>query len=913
MEDDALNRIHNDIGILKQIFDSISEGVVVHDSQGVIAHFNQAALAILGLSAEELTGKTSQDPRWQAKKEDGTPFGKDEHPAAVTRVTKAPVKNCLMNVSRADGANRWLSVSSDIFKVNTGEFFVVATFADVTDLKIAKDKLQVQQERWRMGFKASRIGIWEYDLVSNVLHWDDEMFRLYGRDPNGFEGAYIAWQKGLHEDDRARYEHDVAQALDGTKAFDTKFRVRTPTGEVRWIKAIAEVSRDGAGKPLKMIGANIDVSRFEEVEQLAEMKSKELRREMERFELVEEGSSVGIWDWIDVNQSKEYWSPKFYKVLGYEVGELDACLESFTALLHPEDREPTFHKVRQHFAGKGRFEIEYRLRMKSGDYRWFLGTGHVSRDSSGRPVRMVGSIQDVHERKCFEERAAMAAIAASFVESILKSSPVIKVATDNEGLVTLFNQAAEKALGCLSADVVGKKHAREFLDSVGVEAYESKVAETTGQKVDHQGTTASQKALSGEKKLREFDFIRGDGKRFPAEVSIAALRTIDGTISGYLINANDISERKRAEMQAFEASHRITQAFEAAPNGMMTVRADGVIAFANKAMTEMFGYSVEEIVGMNVDNLVPANIRETHNKRRDSFFASPMKRPLGVGMTLFGSKKSGVEFPVEIGLSPMRSGDSDFVLVSVVDITERKRNESKIAATLAELERSNAELESFAYIASHDLQAPLRHISSYADLLASKLNLDADPETAKWMGYIFDGTQTMKKLIDGLLTYSRVRGKEKGVETVDLHGIVSKIATISMSACPDLTIEMPELPIVQGYASLLQQLFQNLIQNAVKFRRETVALRVEIRYSDQSSKHYFEVRDNGIGIPKEQFDRVFQLFQRLHKKEKYEGTGIGLSICKKVVSLHGGKIWIESEVGSGTAFCFTLKKSEGVT
>ncbi|MCX6123297.1 MAG: ATP-binding protein, partial [Proteobacteria bacterium] len=179
---------------------------------------------------------------------------------------------------------------------------------------------------------------------------------------------------------------------------------------------------------------------------------------------------------------------------------------------------------------------------------------------------------------------------------------------------------------------------------------------------------------------------------------------------------------------------------------------------------------------------------------------------------------------------------------------------------------------------------------------------------SKWMKYIFEGTKTMKELIDGLLSYSRVRGAEGGTETIDLDKIVAKISRILKATHPNLIVEAAGLPSLPGYPTQLQQLFQNLMQNAVKFRQPDIAPEIKITAVDKGSDYYFEVRDNGIGIAKEHFERVFLLFQRLHSKEKYEGTGLGLSICKKVVTLHGGRIWIESEVGSGSKFCFTLKK-----
>lgn len=235
------------------------------------------------------------------------------------------------------------------------------------------------------------------------------------------------------------------------------------------------------------------------------------------------------------------------------------------------------------------------------------------------------------------------------------------------------------------------------------------------------------------------------------------------------------------------------------------------------------------------------------------------------------------------------------------EIAERKRTEE-------ELERSNRELEQFAYVASHDLQEPLRMVASYVQLLERKYKGRLDEPADKYIHFAADGALRMQKLIEGLLAYSRVTTRGGEFKRVDLnqvfHDAVSNLSAAIQESRANVARE--ELPKVSGEETQLLQLLQNLIGNAVKFRKPDVPPQVHISAQKKKSEWVFEVRDNGIGIKKENFDKLFQIFQRLHTREEYAGTGIGLAVCKKIVERHGGRIWLDSVPGEGTSFFFTI-------
>jgi light-regulated signal transduction histidine kinase (bacteriophytochrome) len=246
---------------------------------------------------------------------------------------------------------------------------------------------------------------------------------------------------------------------------------------------------------------------------------------------------------------------------------------------------------------------------------------------------------------------------------------------------------------------------------------------------------------------------------------------------------------------------------------------------------------------------------------------------------------------------------------SNTDITERQAAEAQLKRTMADLERSNKELEQFAYVASHDLQEPLRMISSYTQLLAQRYEGQLDEKSKKYVTYTVDGAIRMQALINDLLAYSRVGTRGKPLEPTDSHAVLGEAirnlaATIQENRA---IISNDDLPTVRADASQLVLVFQNLLSNAIKFRGGDLP-RVHVSAEDRPGEWVFSVRDNGIGIEPQHANRVFVIFQRLHTREEYPGTGIGLAVCKRIVERHGGNIWFESEPGKGATFLFTLPK-----
>ncbi len=350
---------------------------------------------------------------------------------------------------------------------------------------------------------------------------------------------------------------------------------------------------------------------------------------------------------------------------------------------------------------------------------------------------------------------------------------------------------------------------------------------------------------------------------------------------------------------------------EAAPDAILVCDKDGSIVIANDQCQTLFGYTRQELVGQKIELIVPSPIKAAHVSMRERYFSSPHRRPMGMGLSLNAEAKDKSLLPVEISLSPVKVGDDTYVVAVVRDVTELRKLDRELKKNNLELKHSNEELERFAYVASHDLKEPLRVIASYTSLIKRRFAQTLGPEGLEYLDLTTQSVDRMQELISDLLTYSKLSTKTKDFEPVPLNQVLAQVmANIQVLVREThATINIHDLPVVCGDRIQLIQVFQNLVTNGIKFMQKGVAPVISISALDQNDRILIQVKDNGIGIPKQEKDRVFTIFQRLHTREEYPGTGIGLAICKKVIDRHHGEIWFESAPGEGTTFFIALKKS----
>jgi len=342
------------------------------------------------------------------------------------------------------------------------------------------------------------------------------------------------------------------------------------------------------------------------------------------------------------------------------------------------------------------------------------------------------------------------------------------------------------------------------------------------------------------------------------------------------------------------------------------VNQSGEIVLLNVQAEKQFGYRRDELLGQKVTNIIPIGFAERliADDLRSTEDASAQQ--IGTGIELIAERKDGSEFPIEIMLSPLQSAEGTLVTAAIRDISVRKKAAVVLLQKVDELKRSNEELGQFAYIASHDLQEPLRMVASYTQLLSRRYKGKLDADADEFIAFAVDGASRMQRLIQDLLAYSRVgtKGKEL-LETSSEDALQQALANLRGAIEESSAVVTHDpLPPVLADEMQLTQLFQNLVGNAIKYQNPGVP-RVHVSAARNGGKQWdFTVKDNGLGIDPQYFERIFGMFQRLHKRDEFAGTGIGLAICKKIVERHGGHIWVESKPGQGSTFRFALAGSQ---
>ena len=492
-----------------------------------------------------------------------------------------------------------------------------------------------------------------------------------------------------------------------------------------------------------------------------------------------------------------------------------------------------------------------------------------------------------------EERTAALAKEKELAESIVESLPGIFYVFDEQGRFLMWNHNFE-VVSKYSKEEVGRMSPIEFFEGEG----QHHVAERIGD-VFRTGQSTAQA-----------DFVSKDGTRSP--YFFTGLRVLVDDRVCVIGMGIDVTERKRAEeeLQRARRSQLFAALLESAPDAMVVSDRAGAIVFANSETERLFGYSSEELLGRSVSLLIPD---ELHERPRAVGAAAPT-----ASVEAEGRHRDGARFPVEIKLSPFETEDGPLLTSAIRDITERKRAEAVIHHLNADLERrveertrelarSNADLEQFAYVASHDLQEPLRAVASYTQLLSRRYQQRFDGDALRFMDRTVAAVSRMQALIRDLLAYSRVGTRGEAFGATDCESMLRDVLDDLQAAIAETgaAVSHDPLPIVPGDRSQLRQVLQNLIGNAIKFRGEAPP-RVHVSARREAEAWVFSVQDNGIGIEPEYAERVFVIFQRLHSRRLYPGTGVGLAICKKIVERHGGRIWLESAVGRGTRVCFQL-------
>ncbi|SMD36011.1 PAS domain S-box-containing protein [Reichenbachiella faecimaris] len=466
------------------------------------------------------------------------------------------------------------------------------------------------------------------------------------------------------------------------------------------------------------------------------------------------------------------------------------------------------------------------------------------------------------------------------------------ITLDNRGIIKSWNKGAEKIKGYTPEEIIGKNFSVFFPP-------------------DAQKANLPERLLTDAKQKGKIESagwrIRKNGLAFWSDALISSQIDLFGKVSGFIKITRDTTDTHEYSEKLKRSEAKFRNLLESAPDAMIVVNREGIIELANQQSEKMFGYTREEIQGNLVEILIPNRLSLNHHKHRQDFFSSPKVRGMGANMDLLATRKDGSEFPVEVSLSPLVTDKGTIAIAAIRDITEKKKSE-EAALKVAELIKSkNQEMEQLTYVASHDLREPLLTIKNYVRVLKEDCIDILSEEAELYISSILRATGRMDNLITGLLDYSRL-GVSKKIEMVNLEELLISIQQ-DLDKIIDVnkaTIKVNPMPTIPAYPLEIKLLFQNLIHNAIKFHNNDTHPVITISSKKIKKGLQFEVKDNGIGIDEKNRSTIFTIFRKLHKKKEYEGTGIGLAHAKKIVEIHNGTIWVESELNKGSSFFFTI-------
>ncbi|ELY53508.1 PAS/PAC sensor signal transduction histidine kinase [Natronococcus amylolyticus DSM 10524] len=617
--------------------------------------------------------------------------------------------------------------------------------------------------------------------------------------------------------------------------------------------------------------------------------TRDLQESEERLRLALQAGGLGMWELDLQTRESPVRSPKHDRIFGYEEPREDWSFEIFLEHVYPDDREFVERSFEEAFE-TGTWEFDCRIVRADDERRWITAQGEFYYDTDGEPVRAIGVVQDVTEQK---ENA----------KSLEDATARLEAATEAGAVGTWEWHVPDDRM------VVGASFAEQFgvdpdaaREGVPLEQFVSSIHEADRERVRKKIETAVETCGEYEAEYR----VRNADDEFRWVVARGHVECDeDGNALTFPGTLTDITERKRAELEAEDQSRQLETLFQVLPVGAVVADGNGSVLRANDVARDIWGGDVFDVESVDEYDKYPAEWADTGERvdPEEWTMAQVLRGDSVTDPNVYEIRAFDGERRIimEHG-KPVKDANGEVIraIVTLTDITERKTYEQR-------LEESNERLEQFAYAASHDLQEPLRMVTSYLELLERQYGDDLDADGEEFLEFAVDGADRMREMIDALLEYARVDTRDEPFEPVELDAVLEDVReTLRMKIDEsEAEIEAESLPRVRGDPAQLRQLLQNLLSNAIEYSGEG-APRIQIETERTGTSWRVAIHDEGVGIDVDKQAQVFDVFERLHSQEEHPGTGIGLALCKRIVERHGGEISVESEPGEGATFAFTL-------
>ena len=730
------------------------------------------------------------------------------------------------------------------------------------------------------------------DTIPQGVFWKDLQLRYQGYNRAFMTDArFASLEEGLGHDDVYFWPKNGPTYMADDRAVIESGQPRlyyeesqvTALGKFRALRTSKLPLRGPDGSVIGVIGIYEDITAQKLLEEEARLNSERLRATFEQ-------AAVGITH-TDLQRRYLLVNPGFCQITGYSQAELLG--RTFMEITHPDDLpqdQAISDRIRHNDLTT--FSEEKRYLRKDGRVVWVNVTSNAVHNADGSLAYFVNIIEDISARKAAEQELQQS---RQMLQLVLDTIPQRVFWKDRQLRYLGYNLAFMADAGWTRPDE-GLGHDDAFFWPQHAPAYQ-----------------ASDRAVieSGQAKLvHEDGQIISTGQPRKMRTYKLPLRGPDGSVIGVLGMYEDITAQVELEEAVRLSNERFRVVFEQAPIGIGINDREGRYVHANRSLCQLTGYTEAELLQRSY-----LDITFSEDVRADQALDDQLLSGKIPAFTLEKRylRKDGRPVWINLTVALIRDADGEplYRVGIVEDISERRAAQALLEERTRELARSNADLEQFAYTAAHDLQEPLRAVSSFTRLLERRYRTQLDATAGEYIDFITSGADYMRQLLDDLLAYARVDQRGRNFSSVGMEAALAQaLANLQLPReASEALITHDPLPEVQGDELQLVELLQGLLENALKFRSsERPHIHVSARRS--AAEWLFSVRDNGIGIERQYFERIFIIFQRLHLQEEYPGTGVGLAICKKIVERHGGRIWVDSEPGVGSTFYFTLAPNQ---